>query len=97
QALALFDSPDAGIVDPQAKLLFGHHPAWHQRVYTDAVRAETTREAARQSLNGGFGCRVDRHPALLDHPADRAEIDDRTAAKGAHVRRNSLSGKELMA
>ena len=46
--------------------------------------------------DGGLGGRVGRHAALADHPAGRAEVDDRAAAGLLHHRVDRLGGEELV-
>ena len=66
------------------------------RVHADAVRAEVAREGARQRLDRRLRRGVARHAAHADPPGDRAEIDDRAAARRDHARRDRLDGEELV-
>ncbi|ABA50964.1 hypothetical protein BURPS1710b_3481 [Burkholderia pseudomallei 1710b] len=95
-ALPRLDRRAARIVEPQAALLVGHHPARHERVHANAERPELARERTREPLHRRLRGRVDRIAGVLQHPTDRAEIDDRAAAQPFHVVDHRLRGEELM-
>ena len=58
--------------------------------------AEVARQRAREAARGRLAGLVDRVAGALDHPADRAEVDDRSAAERAHVVGHRLRGEELV-
>ncbi len=47
-----------------------------------------------EAVDRGLGGLVDRNGRGHDHPADRAEVDDRSAPRLRHARRHRLDGKE---
>ena len=86
----------AGVVEPEVELLFGHDPARHERVDADVELAEVARQAARQPLHRRLGRGVEWQAALLEQPADRAEVDDRAAAGRLHAGGDGLRSEELV-
>ena len=94
QRLLLIDQAVGGLVDPVGQLPLGHDPAGDQRVDADAVLADVAGERAGQAVHGGLGRGVGGEVAGEDHPADRAEIDDRALLGGDHAGQHRLGGKE---
>ena len=62
----------------------------------DRIPPDFAREAAGQSLDCRLGDLVDREVGHAEMPADRAEVDDRPLACGAHRRDDGLGGEELV-
>jgi hypothetical protein len=58
------------------------------------VFAQRPGQPARQAVDRRLGHRVTRVAAFLDLPADRAEVDDRTAAQPLHARHHGLDREQ---
>src|SRR5688572_15511512 len=75
-------------VDPERTLPRGVDGAGHDRVDTDAVAAELARERSRQPEDRRLRADVRRESRASAHPRNRAEVDDRAAARRRHRRRD---------
>jgi hypothetical protein len=82
---------------PEVDLALGHDPARDHRVHPDPERAEIARHAFGQPLGRRLGGRVGGHAAAVAVPGDRAEVDNRAAARRLHRRGDGLDREELVA
>src|SRR5690606_1021909 len=74
----------------------GHGPAGDDGIDANAMLAEVLRQRAGHAMHGGLVAGIGGQFAEHDHPAYRAEIDDRAAAGGDHAGRYRLGGEEVM-
>jgi hypothetical protein len=94
--LALHDLRGAFRRHPFVELPLRHDPTRRHRVDADAKLAVVARQRAREAQHRGFCRRVAGHPALTNHPSDRAQIDDDSVPGRFHVGQHGLCAKKLM-